>query len=105
MIEQEKAPQQPGSYGAGKGRKSRREKDLSEEKRSPPRADISRLLRHAADVVMAIFYPLAPGGTVKGRKRYERKSNGKEVKGKADKRDRGVGSSRHASRSRKIPPQ
>ncbi len=38
------------------------EKDLSEEKRSPPRAGISRLLRHAVDVAGAIFYPLAPGG-------------------------------------------
>ncbi len=37
-------------------------KDLSEEKRSPPRAGISRLLRHAADVAGAIFYPLALGG-------------------------------------------
>ncbi len=30
--------------------------------RSPPRAGISRLLRHAAYVAGAIFYPLAPGG-------------------------------------------
>ncbi len=43
-----------------KRKESRREKDQSEEKRSPPRAGINRLLRHAADVAGAIFYPLAP---------------------------------------------
>ncbi len=52
--------------GRRKRKESRREKDLNEEKRSPPRAGISRLLRHAADVARDIFYPLAPGREKEG---------------------------------------